>query len=98
VEEGLGIPAEKHSAALALIAALKREMSNLFRSHAVLATPAAPGPAPEGLSSTGDPRLNSPWTALGVPAISVPMPVGDGLPLGLQLVAAAGADGALLAV
>ena len=98
VEEGLAISAEKYAAALALIAALKQEMSELFRVHAVLATPAAPGSAPEGLASTGDPRLNSPWTALGVPAISVPMPVGDGLPLGLQLVAATGADSALLAV
>jgi len=97
VEEGLAIPAEKYAAALALIAALKQEMSELFRSYPVLATPAAPGPAPEGLASTGDPRLNSPWTALGVPAISVPMPVGDGPPLGLQLVTAEGADSALLA-
>jgi Asp-tRNA(Asn)/Glu-tRNA(Gln) amidotransferase A subunit family amidase len=97
VEEGLGISSEKHAAALALIAALKQEMGDLFRSHPVLATPAAPGPAPEGLASTGDPRLNTPWTALGVPAICVPVPV-DGPPLGLQLVAAAGADSALLAV
>ncbi len=98
VEEGMGIHYEKYAAALTLIAALKQEMSDLFRSHSVLATPAAPGPAPDGLASTGDPRLNSPWTALGVAAISVPMPVREGLPLGLQLVAAAGADSALLAV
>jgi Asp-tRNA(Asn)/Glu-tRNA(Gln) amidotransferase A subunit family amidase len=98
VEEGLAIPSEKYAAALALIAALKQEMGDVFRTHLVIATPAAPGPAPEGLSSTGDPRLNTPWTALGVPAISLPMPVGDGLPLGLQLVAAAGADSALLAL
>ncbi len=98
VEEGLAIPAEKHAAALALIAVLKQEMNDLFRAHAVVATPAAPGPAPEGLASTGDPRLNTPWTALGVPAISVPLPVGDAPPLGIQLAAAAGADSALLAI
>jgi Asp-tRNA(Asn)/Glu-tRNA(Gln) amidotransferase A subunit family amidase len=98
VEEGLAIPCVKYAAALALIAALKQEMSDLFRSHPVLATPAAPGAAPKGLESTGDPRLNSPWTALGVPAISVPLPVDDGIPLGLQLAAAEGADSALLAI
>jgi Asp-tRNA(Asn)/Glu-tRNA(Gln) amidotransferase A subunit family amidase len=98
VEEGLAIPAEKHAAALALIAVLNQEISELFRSYPVVATPAAPGAAPQGLTSTGDPRLNTPWTALGVPAISVPMPVDDGLPLGLQLAAAEGADSELLAV
>jgi Asp-tRNA(Asn)/Glu-tRNA(Gln) amidotransferase A subunit family amidase len=63
----------------------------------VLLTPSAPGPAPEGLSSTGDPIMNLPWTALGLPAISIPMPV-LGLPLGLQLVTESGSDSALLAL
>jgi Asp-tRNA(Asn)/Glu-tRNA(Gln) amidotransferase A subunit family amidase len=36
--------------------------------------------------------MNSPWTALGTPAITVPMPVGTALPLGLQLTAARGQD------
>jgi Asp-tRNA(Asn)/Glu-tRNA(Gln) amidotransferase A subunit family amidase len=31
--------------------------------------------------------MNAPWTALGTPAISIPMLVSDGLPLGLQLTA-----------
>jgi Asp-tRNA(Asn)/Glu-tRNA(Gln) amidotransferase A subunit family amidase len=36
--------------------------------------------------------MNAPWTALGTPAISIPMPVGDALPLGLQLTADYGQD------
>ena len=39
--------------------------------------------------------MNSPWTALGVQAISVPMPV-EGPPLGLQMTAASGCDATLL--
>jgi Asp-tRNA(Asn)/Glu-tRNA(Gln) amidotransferase A subunit family amidase len=58
--------------------------------------PAATGPAPAGLASTGDPAMNAPWTALGTPAISIPLPVGSALPLGLQLTAAPGDDGMLL--
>jgi hypothetical protein len=40
--------------------------------------------------------MNSPWTALGTPAISIPLPVGSGLPLGLQLTADHGQDARLL--
>jgi amidase len=49
-----------------------------------------------GLASTGDPRMNAPWTALGTPAISIPMPVASGLPLGLQLTADHGQDASVL--
>jgi Asp-tRNA(Asn)/Glu-tRNA(Gln) amidotransferase A subunit family amidase len=97
VEEGLRIPTDEYHAALLAVVEIKRQMSRLFEQYPVLVTPAAPGPAPEGLHSTGDPVMNLPWTALGVPAISVPMPV-LGLPLGLQLVSESGTDSALLAL
>ena len=71
---------------------------SLIAEHPVLVTPAALGPAPEGLASTGSPQCNAPWTALGVPAISLPFtPAGPGLPMGLQLTAARGKESALLA-
>lgn len=97
VEEGLGISTEQYHAALIAVVEIKRLMSSVFRHYPVLITPAAPGPAPEGLLYTGDPVMNLPWTALGVPAVSVPIPV-LGLPLGLQLVSESGTDGALLAL
>lgn len=58
--------------------------------------PAAVGPAPRGLSSTGDPAMNLPWTHAGMPVISLPFGELDGLPLGLQLVGRFGRDEALL--
>lgn len=58
----------------------------------MILVPSATGPAPRGLASTGDARMNAPWTALGTPAISIPMPVAGGLPLGLQLTADQGED------
>jgi Asp-tRNA(Asn)/Glu-tRNA(Gln) amidotransferase A subunit family amidase len=49
--------------------------------------PAAVGPAPSGLESTGDPVMNLPWTHAGLPAISLPSGINsEGLPLGLQVV------------
>ena len=36
--------------------------------------------------------MNAPWTTLGTPAISIPMPLKSGLPLGLQLTAKPGQD------
>ena len=52
--------------------------------------------APLGLTYTGDTTMNGPWTALGTPAISIPMPLAAGLPLGLQLTAERGQDVRLL--
>jgi Asp-tRNA(Asn)/Glu-tRNA(Gln) amidotransferase A subunit family amidase len=97
VQEGLRIPSDQYRAALSTVVDVKREFSSLLRQYPVIVTPSAPGPAPEGLASTGDPIMNLPWTALGLPAISIPMPV-LGLPLGLQLISEAGSDSALLAL
>jgi Asp-tRNA(Asn)/Glu-tRNA(Gln) amidotransferase A subunit family amidase len=48
-------------------------------------SPAAPGPAPEGLNSTGDPAMNLPWTNAGIPTLTLPLDETDkGLPIGLQ--------------
>lgn len=95
VEHGLAIPPARYEEALETVRALRLAMTGFSREYPIVLTPAATGPAPLGLESTGDPRMNSPWTALGVPAISVPMPV-EGPPLGLQMTAASGCDATLL--
>jgi Asp-tRNA(Asn)/Glu-tRNA(Gln) amidotransferase A subunit family amidase len=78
------------------VAECKGRVAELYKATPVILTPAATGPAPLGLSSTGDARMNAPWTALGTPAISIPIPVSSGLPLGLQLTADHGQDARLL--
>lgn len=96
VREGLAMPAELYDGAMRYIAECKSTVAEMYKATPVILVPAATGPAPLGLTSTGDARMNAPWTALGTPAISIPMPVPSGLPLGLQLTADYGQDGRVL--
>ncbi len=96
IREGLATPRADYEAALGHITRMRRRMKELFARHPFLLSPAATGPAPEGLASTGDPSANAPWTALGVPAIAVPIP-GAFPPLGVQITAAWGEDDSLAA-
>jgi Asp-tRNA(Asn)/Glu-tRNA(Gln) amidotransferase A subunit family amidase len=97
VKEGLTIPDEVYREALQVLVSAQQEMEELFKTYPVILSPAAPGPAPAGLSSTGDPRCNSPWTGIGVPALTIPMPVGrDFLPMGLQMTAAQNQEALLI--
>ena len=69
-------------------------LADIFNSYDAILTPSATGIAPKGLSSTGDPAFCTLWTLTGLPAVSLPLLVGEGnLPLGVQLVGAAGRDG-----
>jgi Asp-tRNA(Asn)/Glu-tRNA(Gln) amidotransferase A subunit family amidase len=92
VRDGLRMTAAQYEEARRYIAACKVKLREVYKATPVILVPAATGPAPLGLTSTGDARMNSPWTALGTPAISIPMPVGSALPLGLQLTAEPGED------
>jgi Asp-tRNA(Asn)/Glu-tRNA(Gln) amidotransferase A subunit family amidase len=97
VRQGLRLSPSEYDDARAHVEDMKVEMSSVFWDYPAILTPAANGPAPAGLAGTGDPSPNAPWTALGVPAISVPLPV-PGAPLGVQMAAAWGRDDALVAV
>lgn len=68
-----------------------------FDHFDAIVTPAALGPAPQGLDSTGDPVMCTVWTYAGLPCISLPlMQTDDGQPLGVQLVGRLNNDGRLL--
>jgi Asp-tRNA(Asn)/Glu-tRNA(Gln) amidotransferase A subunit family amidase len=95
VRDGLRIPEAQYDAAKRYIDQCRLKTAELYRSTPVILMPAATGPAPAGLGWTGDPRMNAPWSALGTPALSIPMRVDD-LPLGLQFTAARSHDEWLL--
>ncbi|MGH9722105.1 MAG: amidase, partial [Bryobacteraceae bacterium] len=96
VREGLQISAARYDEARRYISESRARMAELYKATPVILVPAATGPAPRGLASTGDSRMNAPWTAIGTPAIAIPMPTGGGLPLGLQLTAGHGQDARVL--
>ena len=95
VEKGLKMPAEQYERALRQIREGQSRLAELYKTTPVILVPSATGAAPRGLSNTGDPRINAPWTGFGTPAVSIPMPV-TGLPLGLQLTADRGQDARVL--
>ncbi len=98
IERGREIIAVDYLRALRQITPIYESFVELFeqRYDAIL-TPAAPGPAPKGLDSTGDPAFCTLWTLCGMPAISLPLLQStDGLPIGVQLVGPRHGDARLL--
>lgn len=78
---------------------LRTELMALMCAHGVdlWLSPSTPGPAPKGLSSTGDAIMNLPWTHSGLPTLNLPAGRNAiGLPLGLQVTAGWYADEDLL--
>jgi Asp-tRNA(Asn)/Glu-tRNA(Gln) amidotransferase A subunit family amidase len=94
--DGLRVGRAEYHAALDRLAAMRAEYAALVAGVDAVLTPSAKGEAPEGLGATGDPVFNTLWTALYVPAISLPGLTGPrGLPLGVQVVGHARQDAAL---
>lgn len=97
IEEGRTVGADAYVRAIKAGRDCAASIDTLFGGADVLLAPSAPGEAPHGLDSTGDPQFNRPWHLLGAPQINVPLPHSlahgeSGLPLGLQLVGRPGDD------
>ena len=97
IEEGLAVRAVDYANAQDSIAPLNAALDRLFERYDAIVTPAAPGEAPAGLESTGDPVFSTLWTYCGVPALTLPLLSGsNGMPIGVQLVGRRLYDGRLL--
>lgn len=86
IEQGRAIAAVAYAEAIRARNALYEEFARLLEPFDAAITPAAPGPAPHGLDTTGNPVFCTLWTYLGVPALNLPLLSLNGLPLGVQMI------------
>jgi Asp-tRNA(Asn)/Glu-tRNA(Gln) amidotransferase A subunit family amidase len=81
-----GLTADKYERALRLGDEARAQLPVVTEGYDAVLSLSAPGEAPVGLGSTGDPIMNSWWTLLYAPCVTVPVLRGrSGLPIGLQV-------------
>ena len=96
IERGREVRAVDYIRSTESIGALAAIADEILNDYDAFLTPAAPGTAPHGLDDTGSAAFCTIWTYLGMPALSIPLMTGsNGLPMGVQLVAARGDDARL---
>jgi Asp-tRNA(Asn)/Glu-tRNA(Gln) amidotransferase A subunit family amidase len=98
IGRGREYSAVEYQDAIAGIAPLREGFEELFtQRYDAIITPAATGPAPKGLESTGDPVFCSLMSLTGQPALSMPLLTSsNGMPIGVQLVGRRHFDARLL--
>ena len=97
IEFGRAISFESYLSAQSAAALAREWFAKTFAQADLWMTASAPGEAPLGLESTGDPIHNRLWSLLHGPALTVPFGTGPGgLPLGVQLIGPFNGDAAFL--
>jgi Asp-tRNA(Asn)/Glu-tRNA(Gln) amidotransferase A subunit family amidase len=92
LDRAVVISADEYDAARRTASRARRVLADSMSDFDVILTPSAPGAAPHGFGSTGDPMFNRLWTLMGAPCVNVPGLSENGLPLGLQIVGRFGRD------
>jgi Asp-tRNA(Asn)/Glu-tRNA(Gln) amidotransferase A subunit family amidase len=97
LDRAVAISADEYDAARRLASRARQLLADAMADYDVILTPSAPGAAPRGFATTGDPMFNRLWTLMGAPCVNVAgFNDGDGLPLGIQIVGRFGRDHAAL--
>ena len=97
LERASAISADEYDAARRIASRARRVLADAMTDYDVILTPSAPGAAPHGFATTGDPMFNRLWTLMGAPCVNV-AGLGDdnNMPLGIQIVGRFGRDHAAL--
>ncbi|MEM9061401.1 MAG: amidase [Pseudomonadota bacterium] len=96
IAEGRGMTEAEYRWAIAERDRIYGWLADLYARYDAILCLSSAGSAPEGLDWTGDPVFNAFWTFAGTPCVNLPLLEVDGLPMGVQLTGARGADGPLL--
>jgi Asp-tRNA(Asn)/Glu-tRNA(Gln) amidotransferase A subunit family amidase len=97
IDAGLAVSPQQYDAARSVARRCRALLSEVFSGVDVLLAPSTAGEAPAGTAATGDPLFNRIWTLLHVPVVHLPIAHGPrGLPVGLTIAGAVGADRATL--
>ncbi len=99
LSSGLLVPATSYLRAQRLRGEIILDMVKLIGKYDCVITPSSVDTAPEGLSWTGSPAFNSPWSLTGLPSITVPSGLSEKrMPLGLQLIGTPYSEWSLLEI
>jgi len=97
IERGRAISDTEYDEALQNMATAAEFFATFFNDYDAVIVPGATGEAPPFGSGTGNPIFCTIWTLCGLPSVNLPILVGEnGLPVGLQLVAAVEQDDRLM--
>lgn len=93
IRDGSLVTRAQYDEARAIANRCRAKLYDIYNEYDVLISPSAPGEAPRGLDSTGDPIFGLTWTLMQGPAITLPVFSGPtGLPIGLQVTGPRSAD------
>jgi Asp-tRNA(Asn)/Glu-tRNA(Gln) amidotransferase A subunit family amidase len=97
LERASAISADEYDAARRIASRARRVLADAMTDYDVILTPSAPGAAPRGFATTGDPMFNRLWTLMGAPCVNVAgLSDANNMPLGIQIVGRFGRDRAAL--
>jgi len=96
IDEGRKVSDRDYGRALAEAEVYRRDLRRLLGPDTIILAPATDGVAPAFSEETGPSRLQGLWTLSGFPTLAVPCGKVDGLPVGVQLIAAPERDDLVL--
>ncbi len=87
IKSGKSISASDYIRSLKLVSQFRKDIKKSLENFDVIIMPTNNDLVPKDRKTTGDSKFQSPWSAAGLPAISIPSGIdSNGMPLGIQVV------------